>query len=104
MGVVVGLGLVLLFLFEEGDGHVGILVRQERAVGDRHHAEEIADPEARVRAGAVEGEDVVALAREVVEDQAALVDFFRVDPLLGVQFEVAIAGGNAEERDHALGF
>ena len=66
-------------------------------------AEEIAHPEAGFGPAAVEGEDVVALLGKVVENQAAFVDFFRIDALLGGQLEVAIAGGDTEEGDNAFG-
>ena len=46
---------------------------------------------------------MIALLRKVVDDEAALVDSLGVDALLGVKLQVAIAGGNAEERHHALG-
>lgn len=40
----------------------------------------------------------------MVEDEAAFVDLVGVDALLGVEVEVAIAGGDAEEGDDAFGF
>ena len=57
-----------------------------------------------IRRRSTAGQHVETLVRVVVDDQAALVDLLRIDPLLGVELEVAVLGRNAEERHHALRF